>query len=331
MNGMEILFSHKTALEYWRLHGCTNNTFTRRQRKRKAPIEAPETEALRKFDTGGLSYPLNIMVGTPNARRESQILHSRLFSGMMQEGSIVNVGEGLLVSSPELCFFQMASEMSLVKLVELGFELCGSYSKLVPDAMSADSSDIKRGFKKRPPLTSVKRLSAYLRRMEGILGQKKLSIAINYIADGAESPMETILTMLLTLPYKYGGYGLSMPMLNAPINTTKIGNQSSDSNLYRCDLYWPKNNVVAEYDSDMFHTGSENIARDSIRRNALTSSGRTVMTVTKRQLYSTEEFNKVAKQLAAKTGKRLRLQRNQEFAGARQKLRALLLSMEHCF
>lgn len=42
---------------------------------------------------------------------------------------------------------------------------------------------------------------------------------------------------------------------------------------FRCDLLWPTASLCVEYDSDMFHTGSQKIARDARRRNALASLG----------------------------------------------------------
>lgn len=68
--------------------------------------------------------------------------------------------------------------------------------------------------------------------------------------------------------------------------------------LYICDLYWPAARLAVEYDSDLAHTGSHRIARDSRRRNEIQSMGVAVVTITKAQAYSLSEFDMVAHQIA---------------------------------
>jgi len=136
--------------------------------------------------------------------------------------------------------------------------------------------------------------------------------------------METKLSMLLTLPYKLGGYGLPRPELNSRIIPLQSARKSSSKKYYSCDLYWPEYELAVEYDSTLFHTGSERIADDSKKRNALALMGVTVITVTKQQLYSSVEFEKVAKVLANCLDKRLAY-KNPGFAAVHRGLREQLL------
>jgi hypothetical protein len=73
---------------------------------------------------------------------------------------------------------------------------------------------------------------------------------------------------------------------------------------FRCDLLWARFRVAIEYDSDMFHTGKEKIANDSVRRNVLGFMGINVITVTRSQLYSASGMQSIAEQLAKAMRKR---------------------------
>ena len=315
---MRLLLTHKSALEYWRLHGKAQDEFSRSRQKSAAPAYYPEFAAICQLATGGLSLPLDAVVSSRAARRASAALRSHVFEAPLPRGGVVDVGGGLCVSSPELCFFWMASELSLVKLIELGFELCGSYSLPgpVPD---------EEGAYKRPPLTSTKKLAAFVAQMEGAHGVRKATQALRYITDGSASPMETVLVMLLALPYKLGGYGLYMPELNARVTPAKTAKKIASKSHYYCDLFWPDVDVAAEYDSDQFHTGADRIASDSKRRNALATMGVLVVTVTNQQIRNTVELEKVAKQLAAGIGKQLRHNEKPGFRDAQIALRSQLL------
>gem|GEM_PF-491177 len=129
---MDIVVSHESALEYWRwyfyLHGNEKNTDFTKQRRKNTPISAPNRATILDVAPSGLSYPLNIIVGHKNAKRYSTTFQTREYTGPTPDGCFVNIGDGLAVSAPPFCFFQMASELQLIKLIELGLELCGTYS-----------------------------------------------------------------------------------------------------------------------------------------------------------------------------------------------------------
>ena len=135
--------------------------------------------------------------------------------------------------------------------------------------------------------------------------------------------METKLAILLTMPYKLGGYHLQMPECNSDIVPVKTAKRSASKKFYTCDLYWPDYGLAVEYDSDSFHTGPERIASDSMKRNALASMGVSVITVTNKQLHSVSELEKVARVLAGRMGRRLQF-KNPGFSAAHSELRKLL-------
>ncbi|MCL1895041.1 MAG: hypothetical protein FWG03_00685 [Clostridiales bacterium] len=206
-----------------------------------------------------------------------------------------------MVSSPEFCFLQMASQLTVVKLIELGYELCGVYS--MPNA--SDKNVPIRGFHNRQPLTNIKKLKAFLESMPGVKGHKKAVRALRFVINGSASPMETKLAMFLTLPYMLGGYGFCLPEMNERIDIPKASRELFGKSYYVCDLFWPDEGIAVEYDSDQQHTGSTHITNDSIKRNALGKSDIRVVSVTKLQLRNRAGLEGVARTIADYMGRRL--------------------------
>ena len=93
----------------------------------------------------------------------------------------------------------MAAVWGIEKLIQLGFELCGTY-----DTTNGDVRECA-------PLTTVDRLDAFLASLGPMHGKKNASYALRYVANNSASPRETALAMLLCLPYRMGGYGIPMP------------------------------------------------------------------------------------------------------------------------
>ena len=190
---------------------------------------------------------------------------------------------------------QLACELSLIDLMMVGYEFCGGYRL-------DKENDPEQGFRKEPALTSVAKLNSFVARATGLKGCKNARKALRYIADGADSPMETALTLLLCLPYRHGGYGFALPRLNYHIEVDLPAGKQT----YRGDLYWPKERVDIEYDSDTYHATTERINRDATRRTHLSLAGVSVITVTRTQIMNVARMRVVAELLSKKLKKRLR-------------------------
>ena len=136
---MDIIISHKSALEYWREYRRLRGRSSGREKKTIAvakvrrtspPAILPSINEIRDRVPSELSYPINLLVGNKNTGGKSAFFQPRVYSGKTSDGCFAGIGDGLAVSAPPFCFFQMAGELPLVKLIELGFELCGTYSLL---------------------------------------------------------------------------------------------------------------------------------------------------------------------------------------------------------
>lgn len=142
---------------------------------------------------------------------------------------------GFCVCSPEFTFVQAAAICELPKFIEIGYELCGTYD------LSGG------GYRECAPLTTVERLTAFAGAADGVHGVRKARRALRYVAERSASPRETVLTMLLCLPYGLGGYGIEMPLLNHRVDVVGDALKMTSKKYCVCDLFWPKANLVIEY------------------------------------------------------------------------------------
>jgi very-short-patch-repair endonuclease len=322
-DGMNIVLSHTSALEFWRKNEKATVDKGVRSRRRILPKTVPvmlEMSAL----IGDLPWyiaqrPLHLLVGDVNARRIRNDVSFHTCGESLRAGSLCETSRGFWVSSPEYCFLQMASTVSLLELIILGYELCGLY-RLAPNPENGEIGLISAN-----PLTNTARLTDFLAKSEGMKGRKRALRALQHIADNSASPRETALTMLLCLPYKLGGFGFKLPELNYRIDISKTHRSTASKSHYYCDLFWPAPKLAVEYDSDQFHTESEQIASDAKRRNALESQGITVITVTRQQVNAVVEFNKVGALISKHLGKRIQYL-DPGFTRAHRALRKTLFS-----
>ncbi|PNV67749.1 hypothetical protein C2L71_06585 [Enteroscipio rubneri] len=190
----------------------------------------------------------------------------------------------------------MASRLSLARLIQLGCELCGTYAQ----------QDTGPAARREVALTSVDGLRAFVEAASHAYGRAKALRALCFVADGAASPMETVLMLLLCLPYRLGGYGIEQPQINYHVTVPNRRRKLADRTYCECDLCWPGSNLAVEYDSVLYHLDPDRQESDARRRGTLVSLGFTVLTVSRKQVMDGGAFNRLAHQIANLTGKRLR-------------------------
>lgn len=307
---MTLVLSHISALEYWRSTRTSGRVYKTISHARNLITSSPSLELDGSHDPFWLSRPLHVLVGVRSFRRSTHTIETHLWSSPLLKGDVLKANDELYVSSPEFCFLQMAAYMNLVELIELGFEFCGTYGK-------SDNT-----LENCTPLTTSRKLSSFLEKASKHRGSKQALRAVRHVIDGSASPMETVLTMLFCLPYRLGGYGLPKPLINRRIDMT--AETSLSRSYYVCDLYWPESRLAVEYDSDSFHSGTEKLTRDSIRRGDLASAGVTVITVTRQQLMSSLDLHQLAQTVARHIGHRFRYEESR-FLDERGHLRQALL------
>lgn len=215
------------------------------------------------------------------------------------------VGSGVYASSPELCFVQLAAQLSFHELIRAGNALCGSFHL----------NPAKDGrLEKRKPLTTRRRIEAFVRANPGLTGAKKARRAVPWIADGAASPPEAFLAMVLGLPFRHGGFQVAGLKVNQRIRPTRKARAIARRETLVPDLLLAEARLAIEYDSTAEHAAALQLTRDAQKRLALEADRYKVITVTTKQLASRAEMERIAKQIYRYTGQRFRPQ-SQSFAG----------------
>lgn len=280
-----ITLHGSSALQYWAFtrRACENReqllgTAKTRWADTKLALESTSVKPPVRLHDAPLecTAPLHVMITDKCARTESASVVTHLRTAALPSSSLVRIGSGYAAASPELAFAQMAKQLSFTRLVMLGFELCGTYS----------SFGQEETFYQAIPLTNVARISGFIEKSASFQGKQAVKRAIRHVIDGSASPRETQLAMMLSLPYRHGGYGFPAPK--------HLGARRR----YVLDLYWPELKLDIEYDSNAFHAHEEKLLLDSRRRAALEAMGITSINVASEQIRSSGAFNELAKQLA---------------------------------
>lgn len=177
---MDIFIGHKTSLAYWRTHdrNWAQPISQAIPRRNKSPYYSQiDTSTLWKH--GIDERPISILVSRKEDMRKSQNLSPHIWSGKHPSRSFYKIARSLYISTPEATFLQLGKELSLIQLITIGYELCGSYG------LSAQSDS---GFLRREPRSNPQLIERYLEKCDGIHGVKAAKRASSYIAKGSASP-----------------------------------------------------------------------------------------------------------------------------------------------
>ncbi len=213
---------------------------------------------------------------------------------------------GKSVASPELLFLELASELSIQRLILLGLQLC-SHPPIDP-SMS---------------ITTRQKLAAFLSETSGHRGHRKAIRALLYVKNGSASIMESLAYMVLALPHSLGGYGLNGAELNHEIKLKDEMKTHLGQNRCFVDLYYKKAKLAVEYDSFTYHSNPSEQGKDAKRSAILERQGINVVHLSTIQLYDKDACWIFAKNLSARLGKRIQIQTS-KFDEMHNLLRSLL-------
>ncbi len=202
----------------------------------------------------------------------------------------------VLIASPEYCFLCAAKDYSFCQLVEIGINLCAMYVK---------DQDSSFGQRQREPVLTSKLLTEYISNTNNMKYHKKALQAAKFVQDNSRSPIESKLATISCLPKYQGGYGMKLPKLNYDIYHSNAGKKLLNRESSNCDLVWPKEKIVLEYDSDLAHGNIEQFAYDKMKYRSLTISDYKVFPIVSKDLLSLDRldelFMSIKKQLNGKS------------------------------
>lgn len=310
---MDIFIGYNSALQFWRENRVRGYSLRDRKsiasaarRNKSLPSKTlkPDVAQIKAFGrpSGIRDDLMTVIVRSPEMRVRTKSLLARVWPNN-RTWMFVRIDDVYLVSVPEACFVQLAHDLDLVALIQIGYELCGTYSML-PGFTSYDACQI----------ASANSISRVANSLKGIRGYRNARLAARYIVDGSASPAETQLCMMLTLPSRFGGYGLPAPALNQEIKIPEQFQRRIGHRVFRCDLLWTteKGRVAVEYKSNEWHLNEKSMTSDARRNNALKELGVNVIEITAAQLYDANAMEEVVVQISKAIGHRYRYRaRNQ--------------------
>ena len=259
--------------------------------------------------------PLHLLVPSEEHRGAKNSVKARVWCSELPTGSFYKGNAYASISTPEFLFVQMARDLSLVELVELGMELCGSYRRACEKYPTRYECAI---------LTTPKKMKDFIEGAGKMPGVKKARQALKHIVPESASPMETVTYLLLCLPRRLGGYAFPRPILNQEVPFSAAGKKFTLRRSSYPDLCWPDSKIDLEYHGSE-HEKDERRAEDSMRRKALERMGYTVYELTYKEVENIDLFHANVRRLANLLGLRLRSAGEGNFRDREAGLRATLL------
>ena len=164
---------------------------------------------------------MEFLVGEAGGRRYVEGSSCRVWGLPLPTGSLHQVGELVLLPSPEFSLLLQATKAPVTSVAQLVSEFCGYYVPAQTDGEKLDAA---------PSLTSTSRITDFLDELLLLCkaqdrptprGLARLREATALSADGLASPAETSTFLLLTIARSKGGYGLERPVPNMRLRCVK--------------------------------------------------------------------------------------------------------------
>lgn len=222
---------------------------------------------------------IDILLAMDFMRTDSKPFRPHVLGAIVSAGDVHELVPGVCIVREELCFMQASTWMSRLELIEYGYELCGRYE--VPLSRPGNRPDSY--IELTQPVTTRDEIRAYLVGRAGLRGSRKAADALVRVRDGARSPAECAVAMLVNLDKKDGGLGSRSIQLNYRIEVPPAVRPLTTSSHFEVDIYVPRLRAGVEYDGEV-HADARQRARDAERLSALAAMGVHVDVVTRRQL-----------------------------------------------
>ena len=313
-----LVLTGNTAIEFWRGHDLSETGLyphARFESMSPSRSEMHLADALTRI--GADPDSICLLVDDENLRHRRSGRSFVICSHPLPIGFLRIVDKGLLVSSPEMCFMQIAASQGVIEAIRYGTEICGTY------ANATRSAKTRYGRKK---LSDSETLNSLIAAGTGLHGVKRARTAARYVTEGSASPLETATELLLCLPQRLGGFGLPVPEFNVSFGLDELETVISGKREFRCDLYWRDYDLALEYQSDAFHSNVRSLHEDAHRNNVLTSRGLTIIQFTWETLRDPARLEYTARMMQSHMGLRIRTRLDGDrIASARSRLRRIVL------
>lgn len=304
-----IVLSHETALDWWRRYGHGPAGEALGAGEAQAALASCRgklhaallKDVQRSPELCDLPVPLHVLSDTRGERRKTQLVHVHCMQTALPDGALIPVGRiaddiDLLVSSPAFCFVQMASQLGIWELAELGYELCGHYVH----------TEQASGQARHDVLATPQELRAFAETASNLTGAKPARRIAKSVLAGSRSLEQTHVALLAHLPRSLGGMGAKPPSLEQSISAPDVVARLIGSRSLSPDLYWPDARIALEYDGRP--AGSTSTASDlaARKKSAYRMLGIEVILLDREQLDDLDGIEETFEHINRKCGTRLK-------------------------
>ncbi len=254
-----------------------------------------------------LFAPIHLMTSKSNERKKRKTVRCHVMSKNLRTASAVQVSPFVWVTSPELTYLLAASDLSFPKLVMVAINLCGTFY-------------YENGIQKyRKPIVTVQQLNRFLETVSNVKGLRNAKAALRYVSEGSNSPIETRMAAISMLPLNRGGCTLLPAKRNNFVQLSDEGRAILHRNSLCCDMVWPEQKVIVEYDSKEYHMNEDQFTYDKNRISALNLSGYRVISATNAILKSPESIESFFSLVQKSLGMTIRPERFAKYKDLRRK------------
>lgn len=253
--------------------------------------------------------PIRVAVPYRASRIQGSFASNTVFGYPLPPNTFVSIDDGIAISGPELLFCEMGSTMRPEVLALLGYELCGTFAR---DPIHPRDGAVGHFL---PPTTNTEQIAKLLGGVSFVHGIDGARTALTLVRDNAWSACEAIVSLMLCLPIERGGYGISNIHLNErrpadfellaagaatsrvpdivlediPVDMNYDGEEHLDLRsvadaAIECGTH-PESGQARERLDRAMSSARRRYVEDRRRDRELVVSGRTLLTVTKEDLY----------------------------------------------
>lgn len=324
--GPDLVICSESAIDYWRIKagatflGADGSPWERLREPRLCDdTSRAAAEVLLEL---GLTAPLNLLYPSAAQRRTSSIVRAHALSNWPAADDLLRIGPGILVCSPRVAFCQLALTLDDVDLLLLGLELCGTYVKSpVSDAGFLCTS---------APVTTLADIQEAAGWNESIVPtrRQKLERITAQLVDGSNSPAESSVFAMFSLPLSRGGLALPGMLLNQTIELDNVASSILGYRKIRPDFYFPSARTVGEYKSRMFHPEGT-WTNDDRRLDALGSMGLHTFSLNNERVKKLDELVAIGLSISSRMNRLCMPATNKDLIKRRALHRRLFLSRSH--
>lgn len=268
-----------------------------------------------------LGFPLHVLANDRANRSQTRTFRHHVLTEELPFASKRETPHGFRVTSPELTLFTLSRSLTFNQLVMVAYEFCGRFTLFAPppaleaelaarsltDAADgwtrvADPQGKPIGLWMRPPFTTVRKLEAFVRGIEGLRGAKLFARAIDCVSGVCASPFEAQLSMLLYMRPSQGGWGIRTIESNFRITLDESARVLTGKKGASVDLRILSPDGMREWmiecQGRVIHDRIGVGTADSLRATALQSMGYHVTLVAYDQIADTGKFSVLMRMLA---------------------------------